>query len=519
LDTDYGIRIPATDEEGFIENLLADKYSYKVEEPVYQEWEFYDTFDWRLYQELLTFQRAGSSLNLRNFSTGELVESIRWERTPRFAWQFPDSLLKEHIQSLIDVRALLLLSRVFVTFRIYRILNQEEKTVARLLLTSVISNGDITSQHTASYVSLRPVRGYPKYARLLARELGEIGETSSIIEEIYLTSLKSNRLVPGSYCSKLNMNLSPAMPSAEAIKLILRRLLRIMRANEAGIKADVDSEFLHDFRIAVRKTRSILSQLDDVFPPEVDNYFKKKFADLGKVSNNLRDLDVYLLSENKYHSLLPSYRRDDISPLFTYLKEQRKNALQEVINHLNSQNYAQLMKEWKLFLEKPISDNEYASKANVQIIDLAKQKIYKQYRRIIKDGNYILEHTEDELLHALRIECKKLRYLIEFFSSLFPEKKINRLLQQLKKLQDNLGEFNDLAIQQEHLLDLTASLPVNDNETKMVLVAIGYIIQNMENQQKSVKESFSKTFRKFSSDSNKNLFRDLFMMTSKKDTA
>jgi len=60
--------------------------------------------------------------------------------------------------------------------------------------------------------------------------------------------------------------------------------------------------------------------------------------------------------------------------------------------------------------------------AAVPIIDLARKRIYKRYQRVVSDGDYILTHTQDELLHALRIECKKLRYLMEFFASLFPKK-------------------------------------------------------------------------------------------------
>ncbi len=59
-----------------------------------------------------------------------------------------------------------------------------------------------------------------------------------------------------------------------------------------------------------------------------------------------------------------------------------------------------------------------------------------------------MQDTEDEVVHQLRINCKKLRYLMEFFAPLFPENEIKTLIKALKLLQDNLGNFNDYSVQQ-----------------------------------------------------------------------
>ena len=63
-----------------------------------------------------------------------------------------------------------------------------------------------------------------------------------------------------------------------------------------------------------------------------------------------------------------------------------------------------------------------APNAKLPVIDLACKRIYKKYRGVVKAGNLILENAEDEMLHVLRIHCKKLRYLMEFFPVCFPQK-------------------------------------------------------------------------------------------------
>ena len=68
-----------------------------------------------------------------------------------------------------------------------------------------------------------------------------------------------------------------------------------MRATLPGTIADVDSEFLHDFRVAVRRTRSLQRQLEPVFPPEPLAHFRSEFRWLQQATGPVRDLDVHQL--------------------------------------------------------------------------------------------------------------------------------------------------------------------------------------------------------------------------------
>ena len=48
---------------------------------------------------------------------------------------------------------------------------------------------------------------------------------------------------------------------------VLTALLDTLEANVPGTMRDIDTEFLHDLRIAVRRTRSALKLAGDVLPP------------------------------------------------------------------------------------------------------------------------------------------------------------------------------------------------------------------------------------------------------------
>ena len=100
--------------------------------------------------------------------------------------------------------------------------------------------------------------------------------------------------------------------------------------------------------------------------------------------------------------------------------------------------------------------------------------------------------------------------MIEFFASLYTPKKIGALIEQLKKLQDNLGDFNDLCIQVEYLLDISQELPATTRRSKNTLVSIGSLIGTLDRERKKVKGAFAKTFTGFASTENQALFRELF---------
>jgi len=494
---------------------LADHYAIKKERPVMKSMAIYDTFDWRLFNKSFVLYKSANKLFLRKLFKNATILSAAITSPPVFIWNFPDSELKEQLTPVLKMRALFKLAEVHSRSTAHRILDQNKKTVARLVYEEIRPSRGKNAPVLATHLWLQPVKGYAKPSRNLAKHLKAAGFTAGQKEDIYFKALEAAGKSPGSYSSKLKIQLDPAMRSDEATKNILRYLLQIMKINEANLEMDLDTEFLHDFRVAIRRTRSALGQIKSVFPQNATSRFKKEFAFVGKLSNQLRDLDVYLLKEDAYKAILPPVLRDDINPLFDYLRKNRSKALQKVIRGLKSRKYAQIMQDWEAFLDEPQQEAAAASNADQPIITLARKRIYKQYRSIVKAGNLILKKTEDEKLHALRIECKKLRYLMEFFSSLFPRKKNNLLIAQLKNLQDNLGDFNDLCVQQDYLMDIAGELPANHRKPKKALVAVGSLIGTLDKEKQIIKDAFAKTFTNYASPPNKRAFRELFASKQK----
>jgi len=508
--------------EEFLYSLLQSTgFFIKAEQVLSISSTFYDTFDWRLYGKSLTLEKRSHELYLRRLPEGEIDQRQETSKWGKIVSNLPESALRDQLVVLTSPRALLVMAEITVELQTFRILNKDQKTVLFLDYSEISKTKESTSPLTRSFLELYPVRGYLKPARIIENSLSGAGFIKTSWQDFYESALAFCGSVPGSYTSKIMVDLDPSMRADQATSLILLRLLEVIRANETGIRSDIDIEFLHDFRVAIRRTRSTLGQVRNVYPSSVTERFKQDFSALGRSTNQLRDLDVYLLSENEYRAMLPESIRDEITPLFDYLRTQRSQALQDVISFLDTDEYAQILQEWKKFLTGVIEKNEAprlqeidpgddAINASLPIIELAKKRIYSRYRRVIKDGNILLENPVDAQMHALRIDCKKLRYLLEFFESLFPPESVSTLVSQLKKLQDNLGEFNDLSVQQTYLLDVANHLPIRRKQTRNALVATGVLVNKLYERQQDVRNEFGKIFTEFSSPENRLLFKKVF---------
>jgi CHAD domain-containing protein len=216
------------------------------------------------------------------------------------------------------------------------------------------------------------------------------------------------------------------------------------------------------------------------------------------------------LKEGAYRTMLPEALQDDIDPLFAHLRKKRKKAFNDVKRELSTHAVNRILLGWEAFLEKDQTDSQGASNADMPIMILARRRILKKYRSIVKASRKIFQNIDDGAIHVLRIECKKLRYLLEFFTSLFPRSKMNKLIAQLKKVQEDLGDFNDICVQVEYLLKIADELATIDQQYNKVLMAIGSLIGTLNRKKTAIKSALGKTFDKFVSPETNRLFRKLF---------
>lgn len=505
-------KLPDSVNQKMFISRISERYGLQRESTSSHTELFYDTFDWRLFSEGCYLVENRENLILFQLESDMPFEqsSPGGRKNIRFWWNLPPGTMKDKLKPLLEMRALLPLAKIRKEVLPLRLLNKDQKTVLIIHLEQIrlINNGKIGK--SGSWLKLIPVKGYRKAARDFEKFISGLGLTKEN-KSVFQIAVEAAGKTPGDYSSKIKFVLEPSLPAAEAMRSILKRLLEIIKTNEPGIIEDLDTEFLHDFRVALRRTRSALSQVKGVFPQEIAGQFKKDFDTIAKSTNRMRDLDVYLLNEENYRDMLPEHLRYGLNLLFAKLSRQRRVEYGKITKLLNSEFYKNVIYSWGVFLTHPEDSDAYqAPNSQLPINTVAKKHIYRRFLKVQKMGGKISRGSADKYLHQLRIECKKLRYLLEFFASLFPQREMSLLIKHLKKLQDNLGAFNDYSVQQKMLADYLDALTPDKNNKKLTAAAIGGLITELHNKQIKTRNNFKRIFAEFNSTGNTELFYQLF---------
>ena len=518
------IRFPTPDETSLDEIVASIQNQYRLlEEPTYKVVRvLLDSFDWRLHTGGVTLWTERRDENTRICQngipkaplTGRLVTS---GSTPGFPADLPPGLIRKTVSKLLEVRALLPQVEMESRVRTLRLLDAAEKTVLRILIEQNSSRtpGKGKYEPSGSSIRLLPVRGYPnplaRISKILQNKFGLSTSGDSLFEEALRVIGKKE----GDYSSKLSFSFDPKMRSDLAAKQIHLHLLNIIEANVPGVKANLDSEFLHDLRVAVRRTRSALTQIKGVFSEADVDRFKARLAWVGQITSPARDMDVYLLGFDEYRDSLPQRFRKDLGPLHIFLENHQKMEYQAMVKKINSPHFRKLLKEWRIFLEMPSEEIPKAPEAATPVLHLANKRIHKMFKGVLKQGLTITDKSSAQDLHDLRKDCKKLRYLMEFFQGLYPAKRITRPIKSLKELLDNLGNFQDLEVQADKLREYARQMAEEGAVPHDTLLAMGMLVDGLLRRQQQVRIEFADCFASFSQPDNQRMFKSLFAAGTK----
>ena len=301
-----------------------------------------------------------------------------------------------------------------------------------------------------------------------------------------------------------HVKLSPDDGAINAVTKIAQFLVLSIQRSEEGIIADTDTEGLHQYRVSIRKLRSLLALMKGVYPPEDSERLRSAFGGYAKDTSILRDLDVYLLNEAAYHARLDSRLANGLDSFFDVLRKERHREFQKLRKLLVSKDYQNRRKtdqEW--FFLPDLPNGPVAEKG---IYKLATKQIFRRYRSICKKAKRIGTHTPDREIHKLRIECKKLRYLLELFSSLLTQKKAKRVVRRLMGLQTNLGRFNDYCVQIQFLVN---HLKNSQSLSSGAAAAIGGLVTSLSQSKQDSLEIISERVSKFSDSKTRTLMKSL----------
>jgi CHAD domain-containing protein len=475
---------------------------------------YYDTFDGLLRGHGLTLTHVDGTLSVASQASGVVLASLPMPAPtkPLFARDLPPGPLRETLLPITDVRALLPLVHLHSHERLLSVLDDERKTVVRLALeeSELVDPG-------RPVAALRPrlritgIRGYDKeLARVqeaLVVELGFKPADQPLLDE----AVRAAGGVPGGLPSKVGVPLAPEDRTDTAAAVVLRGMLEVIEANLDGTIADLDSEFLHDLRVAVRRSRSVQRELQRAFPPDELAHYRTEFRWLQQATGDVRDLDVHVLEFDSMRALVPEAMRDDLDPLLRVLRARRARARRAMVRALRSNRTTTLLSGWGSFLDglETTSEDERPDAAR-PIADVSGERIRKVYRQMLKMGGAIDESSPAESYHELRKKGKELRYLLELFGvPLYPEEVVKPMIKTLKGLQDVLGRHQDREVQ----IALLRSLGPEVGEASggdAALMAIGALVARLGEDEGAARGEFAGRFAEFASKDQRRLVKETF---------
>lgn len=489
-------RLHALNEQGLSLSVEATHVAKKV---------WFDSFDWRMFQENLEFVQSGETFTCRTIDHDGAALTMRCRKAHIFVEDLPNDPQWAPIRKALWPRALTPVLSVTEKQEKIRITNTDDKTVVRLFWSQF--KGD--DGQVDYRLNVRGMRGYQKEEGKLRDALIQAGCTPMDDEPLKKILARGGR-IPGAYTSKVKVALDPDMRADEAARLIYKQLLEVININLAGTREDLDSEFLHDYRVAVRRTRSALSQMRGVMDPEITERAKTDFSYLGKLSNVMRDIDVYQLARDDYHAMVPQEHKEGLDTFFNYLRRKRVGERKKMLAEMESPRFVEILAWWGRTLEGTLATEGKATNGHKPVHGVACTFIKKRLKRVLRDGWAIHGETPDEELHDLRIQCKKLRYLLEFYSSVFNRGEIKQLIAELKKLQENLGDFNDLCVQRDTLNHYRERVLQRKADNTEAATAVGFLMGVLYSKQLVVRREFHEAFETFASGENQQLCAHLF---------
>lgn len=472
---------------------------------------YLDSFDWRLQQQGLLLVKKGAELQMQEKKSGRLISSCAVTEAIKWPDRLPAGELRERLSRILEMRALIPIVNVEVQSTMLHLLDSDEKTLLRMQLEEAVCYKPGVNEQfkLAPRVCLIPLKGYQNQLRKIAKILAQTLQKVAI-SSLYDEALQAIGREAGDYSSRLDFRFEPEMPAARAMRMILLHLLDNLVINIEGTRADIDSEFLHDLRVATRRTRSALTQVKKIFPPRLLEEYKAQFAWIGEFTGPTRDMDVFLLEFEKYCKLVPSRMESALQPLKEFFIQHHRDEQRALSRNLASKRFRNLISQWRedLLTESQIVPG--MENATRPVFQVSQQRIWKMYRLVIKEGRAITYDSPPEEMHELRKSCKKLRYLMEFFRSLYPAKLISGQIRELKSLLDNLGDYQDYEVQALKLMDVAEQMKQEGKAPAETLMAMGVLAVALLEKQEQAHKEFASCFSHFDSTRNHRINRKLF---------
>lgn len=231
-------------------------------------------------------------------------------------------------------------------------------------------------------------------------------------------------------------------PAEEGARRVILALLGDAREASLRLPDATDEEALHDFRVAIRRTRSALRAWASFLPRRASRKLRKRLTQIQRSTGAARDAEVALAWLDTVSAEGGPETQRGASHLSATLHAERARTMDGGLGDLQSR------------FERVSSKLERTVAVMTVEIDLRgdagprqtfAEALAERARTFCSELSDLLSGVtgpqDAERMHEARIAGKRLRYLLEPIRRYEPT--ASQIVKRLKKLQDNLGDIND----------------------------------------------------------------------------
>lgn len=474
-----------------------------------------DTFDGRLHaagMRLDVFDTAGAPRRLvlahpgsvPGRTSGSPPAELIGGSIPAFAEDLPRGPFRARVHAVTEMRALLPLAAADLLVTEMCLRHHDERRSTVLLHDAGIIAGTSPGDDLDADLWIAEVIAHPGHANeseatsALLCGLGAVEVSGDVMDLIAMLSGFDPRGMP----TTATISLDPLVSALDGIVAVLAHQRRTIAQQWEGVLAQTDTEFLHDLRVALRRTRSILSQAKTVIDPDDRAEYAAGFRWLAAATSSARDLDVLALDWPQRTASLPPATVAALAPVQRHLLAQRSTAHDALATLMRSPEVDELLGSWDLWLADPANAGtaELGPDADAPLGRLVANQIASAHRRVIRDGRNIDAQSPAEALHDLRKDAKQLRYRVECFAGMVPKKRTSAFVRRLKTLQDVLGLHQDAQVHADDVRLAVRELEAVGNLGDDTADAAAELIAQHEHASASARAKFFERFAEFDSD-------------------
>jgi CHAD domain-containing protein len=273
--------------------------------------------------------------------------------------------------------------------------------------------------------------------------------------------------------------LSRELSAEHAFEHIVAHLLDVILHYAPRAARRDGPEPVHQMRVALRRLRSAFSLFKPAVHSEAVATAQTELKAFGHVLGPARDWDVFLAGTcDEVVALFPG--EAPIRRLAQKARRRRDTAYVALSNYLAGPAFRHLAirlvvlattRPWRMSSPPAMSESgpslpddptgnlgpsgmaDDGALTAVDLADFAAHALRKRFRRLVSVGDDISGFPAD-VLHAIRLDGKRLRYAAEFFAPLFPRRETRRFIKRMMVLQERLGILNDGAVASGLLKDI-----------------------------------------------------------------